>query len=234
MLDHHIQRSIVYALAFTDNMRFSELQPSDIDNKLFTYHLKKVITAGLVSKTDDGHYTLTSEGRRAGKGALVSRSRSIDHAYSQLLLIIKRPRDGAWLLYNRATHPSIGLTGFMQASPIPDRSIADVAHDTCYAKTGLTGTFRVITNGYFTLHKNNHIESFTHFTLMASDDITGDLQPNDQLGTYYWDTDPDFTSPIMLPTVHSLSEAYRTNDPTCIEKTFTLYDTSASVDSSAS
>ena len=46
MLDHHIQRQIVYQLAFVDSLRFGELKPDDLDNKLFTYHLKKVVSAG--------------------------------------------------------------------------------------------------------------------------------------------------------------------------------------------
>src|SRR6187549_3745870 len=104
MLDHHIQRSIVYNLAFADSLRFGELKPYDIDNKLFTYHLKKVVSAGYAVKLESGEYALTPEGRRVGKGALKKQSHLIDRAYSVLLLSIQR-EDGAWLLYRRQTHP---------------------------------------------------------------------------------------------------------------------------------
>ena len=77
MLDHHIQRTIVYTLAFAESMRFGELKPDELDNKLFNYHLKKVIAAGYVAKNDEGLYTLTSEGKRVGKGALKKQSRLI-------------------------------------------------------------------------------------------------------------------------------------------------------------
>ena len=69
MLDHHIQKSIVYDLAFAESLRFSDLKPDDMENKAFTYHLKKVMKSGLVEKLEDGHYSLTMKGRRVGKGA---------------------------------------------------------------------------------------------------------------------------------------------------------------------
>lgn len=115
MLDHHIQRTIVYTLAFAESMRFGELKPDELDNKLFNYHLKKVIAAGYVAKNDEGLYTLTSEGKRVGKGALKKQSRLIDRAYSILLLCVRRESDGAWLLVRRRTQPLLGLKGFMQA-----------------------------------------------------------------------------------------------------------------------
>jgi hypothetical protein len=46
MLDHHIQKSIVYDLAFAESLRFSDLKPPELENKAFTYHLKKVMKAG--------------------------------------------------------------------------------------------------------------------------------------------------------------------------------------------
>ena len=51
--------------------------------RAFTYHLKKVIKAGLVEKQDDGHYTLTMKGRRVGKGALKKESRLLDRAFNK-------------------------------------------------------------------------------------------------------------------------------------------------------
>ena len=98
MLDHHIQRTIVYTIAFAEGMRFGGLKPDELDNKRFNYHLKKVIAAGYVAKNDEGLYTLTSEGKRVGKGALKKQSRLIDRAYSILLLCVRRESDGAWLL----------------------------------------------------------------------------------------------------------------------------------------
>lgn len=219
MLDHHIQRRIVYTLAFSDSMRFTELKPDDLDNKLFDYHLKKVIAEGLVIKNDDGQYSLTAEGRRVGKGALTNASRMINRAYSLLFMVVRRQSDGAWLLFKRGTQPLLGLTGFMQAQPSQTLSAEEVAHAVCLEKTSLDGQFRVASNGYFRIFKDNELESFSHFTLLVCDDISGELAQNDELGEYYWQTDPDFTIDSMLPTAETLSEL--SVDPLpFVEKTF--------------
>ncbi len=222
MLDHHIGKSIVYHLAFADSMRFSELQPDDIDSKLFTYHLKKVIQEGYVIKTDEGHYALTPEGRRVGKGALKKQSRLIDRAYSVLLLVIRRQSDGAWLLYKRHTHPLLGLSGFMHAQPTAQTDVVQTAHDECLTKTGLSGDFTVKGSGYFRVYRGDELESFTHFTLLGCDDIGGDLVADTELADYYWEKSPDFSAEGMLPNMSLLAELYGKNSPFFVEKTFVL------------
>jgi hypothetical protein len=221
MLDHHIQRRIVYTLAFADEMRFGELQPDDLDNKLFDYHLKKVIAEGYVVKNEDGLYSLTPEGRRVGKGALTNASRMINRAYSLLFMVVRRQSDGAWLLFKRGTQPLLGLTGFMQAQPSQTLSAIEVAHQVCLEKTDLDGEFRVASNGYFRIFKDEELESFSHFTLLVCDDVSGELAQNDTLGEYYWQFDPDFTIEGMLPTAKTLSELSTTPLP-FVEQTFRI------------
>ena len=221
MLDHHIQRSIVYTLAFAPSMRFSELQPDDVDSKLFTYHLKKVIQAGYVTKYDDGTYALSPEGRRIGKTVL-KKDRLMDKAYSILLLAIRRSSDNAWLLYTRSTHPLIGLTGFMQALPNAHEAVAETAQSVCFDKTGLKGNFQVVSSGYLRVFEIDELESFTHFTLLVCDDVEGELKEHDDYGTYSWVNNPDFSAPSMLPTATILSDLATNRDTPFIEKTYTL------------
>ncbi|MNH49947.1 hypothetical protein D3C73_15430 [compost metagenome] len=222
MLDHHIQRTIVYQLAFAPSMRFGELKPDDIDNKLFTYHLKKVMTAGYIVKNDDGLYALTSEGRRIGKGVLKKESRLIDRAYSTLLLAIRRKSDGAWLLYTRHTHPMIGLTGFMHAQPTATTAILETASLECKEKTGLSADFRVHGHGYFRVYHNEQLESFTHFTLLVCDDAQGELSQNSKLANYHWEQAPSFDAPHMLPNMQALYAMYTGPAGAFIERTFNI------------
>lgn len=204
MLDHHIQKNIVYTLAFSDGMRFGELKPDELENKAFDYHLKKVIRAGLVEKTGDGLYTLTSEGKRVGKGALKAQSRMIDRAYSTLLLAIRRERDGAWLLMRRKSQPLLGLAGLMNAQPTAEQEIVETAQQVCRDETGLAGEFVVHGHGYFRTARSGSVESFIHFTLLVCNDIQGELRQNSSLAEYYWDTDPDWSAPDMLPSSQTL------------------------------
>lgn len=202
MLDHYIQRTIVYELAFTDSLRFGELQPDGIENKLFDYHLKKVVAAGLVKKTIDGRYTLTSEGRRIGKGALKNQKRLVDRAYSIILMAVRRKSDGAWLLYRRTNHPLIGLVGLMQAQPIATETVQQTARRACKDNTGLICDFSVHGHGYFKFFKADELESYIHFTLMVCDSVDGDINTGNS--GYFWDSNPDSESSEMLPTMKAL------------------------------
>lgn len=222
MLDHHIQRGIVYRLAFAPSLRFGELKPDDIENKLFTYHLKKVVSAGYVEKNEDGEYLLTAEGRRMGKGAFDSDARLLDRAYSTLLLAIRRESDGAWLLYKRRTHPMIGLAGFMHAQPIAEQTATEVAAAECKQKTGLTGKFHVHGHGYFRMYRDKQLESFTHFTLLVCDDAQGELTQNSKLANYYWERQPDFGGEHMLPNMPTLYAMTTSPVSSFVEQTFHL------------
>lgn len=222
MLDHHIQRQIVYDLAFSEGLRFSELKPDDLENKLFNYHLKKVMVAGYVHKNDDGTYSLTAEGKRVGKGALKKQSRLIDRAYSTLLLAVRRPDDGAWLLIRRKSQPLLGLTGFMNASPVANQETVQTAAEVCREQTGLTGTFVPHGHGYFRIYRDGALESFIHFTLLVCSDIQGELRQNSELAEYYWDTDPQWQAPDMLPNMQTLFEMSQAPSGCFVEKTFDI------------
>lgn len=218
MLDHHIQRTIVYKLAFVSSMRFSDLKPDVIENKLFTYHLKKVVTAGLVDKKADGSYELTPEGRRVGMRALDARHSLADRAESVLFLVVRRAHDKAWLLYKRATHPLLGKVGFMHAIPYADEITAETAHRTCKDKTGITGQFSQLGGGFFRVYKQGVLESFTHFELLVCENAQGELSQADDQAEYSWHDSPDFSAGDMLPNMQILGTLYRANKPFYIEE----------------
>lgn len=60
--DHHIQDKIIFKLV-NGKTRFSELVPDEMEHSLFMYHMKKLISAGVVEK-DGQQYRLTMEGAK--------------------------------------------------------------------------------------------------------------------------------------------------------------------------
>ncbi len=222
MLDHHIQRNIVYRLAFASSLRFSELQPDDLESKLFTYHLKKVVAAGYVAKQPDGTYTLTPVGRRVGIDTFKNYHMAADRAYSTLFLIIRRISDGAWLLCKRKTQPLFEMTGLLGTIPNAHEDTTVTAQAACLGKTGLSGTFTVYGSGYLRFFKDEELESFTHFTVLACDDVNGDLQQLDERADYFWAQQPDFTGPDMLPTTELLAGIYQGTEKKFAERTYQL------------
>ncbi len=221
MLDHHLQRSIVYRLAFSAGLRFSELRPDVVENKLFDYHLKKVLAAGYVMKDGTGLYTLTPEGRRLGTRILDKQQALADQAESVLFLIIRRASDGAWLMYTRGTHPMLGYSGFMHCTPNADEQSATTAARECLERTGLQASFRTLGGGYSRIKATDGtLESFTNFTLLVSEDAVGDLVQHDTYAEYYWDSDLD-TKRTYFPTTEALIKAYKQNEPFFVELSLT-------------
>lgn len=222
MLDHHLQRAIVYHLALEDNLRFSELKPAEIENKLFTYHLKKVLSAGYVHKNDDGRYSLTAEGRRLGIRVLGNFQTLADRAHSVIFLAIRRKSDGAWMLSTRKIQPMIGRTGFMHCTPNAHESVCETARSICKERTGLDCEFTALGGGYFRIFKGDELESFTHFSLLVSEDAAGELIQGNEYAEYGWHMEPDFTDPSMLPNMQSLVKRYTTGKPFIHEETLNL------------
>ncbi len=222
MLDHHLQRSIVYRLALSHELKFSELKPDTIDNKLFTYHLHKVEKAGYVSKNEDGLYSLTPEGRRLGIRVLQNPQALIDQPESVLFLVIRRKSNGAWLLYKRKVHPLIDRVGFMHTTPNASENTIETAKKACKEITGLRCTFSVLGGGYFRVFEAGSLESFTHFSLLICENAEGTLVQNDDYADYYWQEQPDFTDKAMLPNMPTLAEYYAAGKPFLIEKTLQI------------
>lgn len=219
MLDHHIQRSLVYKLALSSGLRFSELKPEGIENKLFDYHLKKVMNEGLVEKTSEGLYQLTHKGRRTGSRILDKTEAIVDRAYSVLFLVIRRKKDASWLLYTRKTHPLKDRVGFMHAAPNATEFSTQTATKDCQQKTGLECEFSVQGSGYFRVYEGDELESFTNFTLLVCEDAQGELAAQDSHAEYKWVKDPDFSDGSMLPNMQILSELYLKGESFFVEET---------------
>lgn len=218
MLDHHIQRAIVYRLALTPSLKFSELKPDTLENKLFTYHLKKVVSAGLVQKSDEGQYALTSQGRLIGVNVLERTEAMADRAYSVLFLVIRRKLDGAWLLYKRHSHPLYGKIGFMHATPTAYESSIEGAERICKERTGLEVSFKALGSGFFRIFEGEKLESFTNFSLLVSEDAKGELVSDDDLADYFWTSDIKSHEDELLPNMATLIELYENGEPFFIEK----------------
>lgn len=226
MLDHHIQREIVYRLRFADSLRFSELQPEGVENKLFSYHLKKVIAARLVQKNNDGNYSLTSLGRKIGKTASKT-DHHILRAYSILLLAVYDENRG-WLLLRRNSHPLRGLTGFLQATPQPGVSFIETAQLSFTEQTGMTANFSVSASGFMTINKQDELESFINITLLAAKNIDGDLKrSSSDFGELIWEKNPNWQAPDMAPSLSYLVPLITEPGVSVIDVTLDTYSTSS-------
>lgn len=184
--------------------RFADLKPKNLDNNIFTYHLHQLMTQKLVIKNDDGLYELTSHGKFASIDTIYSPHEILELAYDILLLVVK-DEDGRWLLRRRLSDPLFGLWGFAHAEPTAYEHTPETATRVLLEKTGLSATFTVKGSGYFRVKKGDDLESFTHFTLLCSHNVSGDLLESQGNGDNAWFENPDFSDKSMIPSTAKLA-----------------------------
>jgi ADP-ribose pyrophosphatase YjhB (NUDIX family) len=222
MVRHHIQNEILYRLSFDESLRFTELRPAEIENKLFDYHLKQLIKDNLVQKGDDGKYSLTPEGKRLGVTIFDDQISKAKMARSVLFLVIRRKGDKNWLLYKRSTHPLRDMIGFMHLTPVADKTLSDAAREQVKSRTGLDCHFTTLGSGFFRVYRSGRLESFTNFTLLVCVASEGELKSNDPRAEYFWVDKPDFSAADMLPNMVTLAKHYQEGKPFFIEETFNI------------
>lgn len=136
-IKHPIERDILQFLTTCESARFSDMRPSKVDTNLFTYHLKLLVKAGYIIKSEAG-YSLSSLGLnyidRVNHDALQLRTQP--KIVTKLLI---QDGYGKVLLEKRATQPHIGTwelpSGEMR---IDDESITATAGKLAMEKLSFT------------------------------------------------------------------------------------------------
>jgi len=67
---------------------------------------------------------------------------------------------------------------------------------------------------------DKQLESFTHFTLLYSENIEGDLMHSDAKASYFWESDLSRASGDVFPSTPFLYDLYKKKRPFFTEKTF--------------
>lgn len=134
---HQIKRYIIKYLTNQAVARFSELRPPRTDSNLFSYHLKALLTEGLIEKCAGG-YTLTPAGL-----FLVDRI-SVERTGPRLqpkILTMTVLQDGAGRvgLLERAKQPFIGGWTLPSGKLHLEESLGEAAGRELCEKTGLEG-----------------------------------------------------------------------------------------------
>jgi hypothetical protein len=202
---HHIQKTIIYKLAFAKSQTFSQLKNPEIENKLFDYHLKQTVRDGFVEKLEVG-YALTPDGRKIAPGLAYRESEKSVKAYSIIFTIIKHAETGEYLLAKRLSHPLIGGIGLVHHLPSALTSILETAKLSTLSKTGLNADYKHHASGYFRVFNNDLLESFIHFDLLVCKKATGELKSNDKRQEFLWTKDlaEACALPDALPTLQHL------------------------------
>jgi predicted transcriptional regulator len=113
---HKAQISILEALRHNKALRFSELmQPTGLTSDAFKFHVRKLVHAGVVEKSEAGEYHLTVRGKEIAN--TINRNTRVSHKQPKLsvLLVITRKgeHDTEYLVQKRLRHPFYGYWSFI-------------------------------------------------------------------------------------------------------------------------
>ena len=110
---HFIKREIIIKLKLSsEDLKYSELKPGDMDGNAFNHHLKSLVNSEIVEKIDLGEYRLTAKGKREVDFYSLDNSRIKIRPISGVYLLIFSA-DGKILVYKNKGAPINGVEGMM-------------------------------------------------------------------------------------------------------------------------
>lgn len=106
-----------------------------------------------------------------------------------------------------------GWSGFVHGEPVAGKPITETAAEILFKKTGLkAGNFTPRASGYVTFMEGDTHQSFIHFTLLYTENFSGELMNKAGNGENYWYTG-DFQDQMMLPSMEPLINAIESDAP---------------------
>ena len=184
-----VQNFIISKLKNAKSLRYSELQPKNIPNDLFNYHLQFLVKKGYLNKLEDG-YSLSALGIKhvADFNPPIDDKGSTHLFKVNVLTIVSRIKDGKIQILNqiRKSNPSYGKIGVMGGVVRKEESFEDAATRKLKIETGLDATFSLVGIQRRTMYINNELFSDVIFPIAYSDEYEGELIVDSGYGHNIW------------------------------------------------
>lgn len=191
---HHIQKSIMDKLVTAETKRYGELKPAELDGNIFGYHLKALLIEKYVSKSDQGEYALTQQ----GKDYVVHRFENpLLQAHSIFLIALRRGDN--WLLRERSVQPLLGMVGFIHGEPVAGEPIAVTATKRLQEKTGLQTELHVQSGGLISIMRGGVLESYSHAVVLVGQTDSDLSITHDTTGHNFWLASSELDLETILP-----------------------------------
>lgn len=211
---HHIQKEIILSLAHHSPQRFSQLQPPEIPNNTFSYHLKKLVQDGFVTQVDGGYeatrkalktlqYTDASDDKGKGNPVYITAVHVTNNEGKVLLLRRSKPPFVGWycvpagLVHQGESLEQAALRELSEKSSIEANSLEfNGVLDFQYLEQESRDVFV-------------HTIAFVYsYRLPDSGHMLAGMQS--PYGTLLWS---DLSSQKILPEVYTIAELVRQKDP---------------------
>ena len=199
---HKVQSSILRALLFAPNAGFAELQKTtELTSDHFTFHVKKLMGAGLVEKSGS-KYTLTSRGKEYANRMDTDENEIEKQPKVSVALIVERQNGNRreFIVQQRLKQPYYGFYGRLGGKVRWGESFEEAAARELTEETGLTGTFSFS----HIFHKRDYRKSDGTlledkiFVVMHCADAHGEMMEQFEGGKNFWMTQDELVAQDKL------------------------------------
>jgi ADP-ribose pyrophosphatase YjhB (NUDIX family) len=153
---NRVQRSIIKKLLSAPKLRYAQIKPKNVEGNLFTYHLRKLITEGLIDKSKEGLYGLTAQGKLfVDRLSMKTLSPRIQPKIVTMM-VIKNDKD-EYIVYKRKREPFIKHIGFPHGKIHLGESVYDASHRELTEKVGFDTELSHRGEVYATVFENSEL-----------------------------------------------------------------------------
>lgn len=223
---HEIQAGILKELLLKKEARFSELNIGKVPTDQFTFHLKQLAEHGVVEKTSEGLYRLTTAGKEyANRFDIDSGPVKFERQAKVGVLVIATRKSGGtteYLMQERHKHPFFGFRGFITGKVKIGESIAETAKRELREETGLTAEVEpkaIQHERIFSKGSNNLLED-KNFFIFAASNPTGNLIEKLSGGWNQWIAEDDVLKGNIFYEVADLVALMKTDHYTFSERSY--------------
>ena len=199
---HKVQTTILRALLFAPHAGFAELQKTtELTSDHFTFHVKKLMGAGLVEKSGS-KYTLTSRGKEYANRMDTDENEIEKQPKVSVALIVERQNGNRreFIVQQRLKQPYYGFYGRLGGKVRWGESFEEAAARELTEETGLTGTFTFS----HVFHKRDYRKSDGTlledkiFVVMHCTDAHGEMMEQFEGGKNFWMTQDELVAQDKL------------------------------------
>lgn len=213
---HHIQKNIIHNLARSSPLRFTQLQPLDVPNNTFSYHLKKLLETGYVVMSPGG-YIATRKALKILSYATPDERRFVRPA-SITILFVTNLADEV-LLMRRHTQPFKHHYGTPSGLIHSGETVEQAARRELYEKTTILAEVDSLLHCGtldFRYQERESKDTFVHaIGFIYSYKYTGDplaiSGQNSRYGELFWSK---LNHADILPEVYEISKIISEDNPT--------------------